>query len=136
MFKRIITLFLAITLIFVTYIINQKPVFYGYANQFEIYFGDSAYTPCLVTDYISYALSFNKKGESCKTTKKVCPLQIIQDFNATVVLTECVKNGTSYYAYSPLIPYKEAIGGMVVNLHIFVANDYTVLGCPLIYGSF
>lgn len=136
MFKRIAALFLTITLIFAAYIMNQKPVFYGYAGEFEIYFGDSALTPSLVTDDIGYAFTFNKKGESCRIEKEVSPEQIIKEFNADIVFTERTDGGTSYYAYSPQIAYKELIGGRVVNLHIFVAEGYAVLGSPLIYGGF
>ena len=57
--------------------------------------------------------------------------------NARVLKTECLEDGTTViYAYSNLIKDKVDLDGKKVNLQIANKNDRTVIGWPLILGSF
>lgn len=57
---------------------------------------------------------------------------------ARVKFTEYVKNQnlTIIYAYTNLIPKYEMINNVKINLQISTSEQYSVIGWPLIYGSF
>lgn len=57
---------------------------------------------------------------------------------AKVKFTEYLKNQnlTIIYAYSKLIPKYEIINNIKINLQISTCEQYSVIGWPLIYGSF
>lgn len=57
--------------------------------------------------------------------------------NARVVKTEYLEDGTTIiYAYSNLINEKVEVFGKKVNLQIATKNERTIIGWPLILGSF
>ncbi|MBQ9795605.1 MAG: hypothetical protein IJW36_01405 [Clostridia bacterium] len=57
--------------------------------------------------------------------------------NARVVKTEYLEDGTTViYAYTNLINKKVKLDNKNVNLQIATKNDRTVIGWPLILGSF
>ena len=62
----------------------------------------------------------------------------INTLKAKVKLTEYIdeQNLTIIYAYSNLIPSYETINNVKVNLQISTCNEYSVIGWPVIYGSF
>lgn len=61
----------------------------------------------------------------------------IKSLNARAVKTEYLDDGTIViYAYSNLIKKKVKVGNCQVNLQIATKDDRTVIGWPLILGSF
>ncbi len=61
----------------------------------------------------------------------------IKVLKARVVKTECLEDGTNViYAFTSLINDKVKVDGENVNLQIATRNDTTVIGWPLILGSF
>lgn len=62
----------------------------------------------------------------------------INTLQADIKFTEYLKNEqlTIIYAYSNLIPTHKYVNNYKINLQISVANDYIVIGWPLILGSF
>lgn len=61
----------------------------------------------------------------------------IKVLNARVVKTECLEDGTNViYAYTGLIEEKVNVDGKTVNLQIATKDEKTVIGWPLILGSF
>lgn len=63
--------------------------------------------------------------------------QAIDTLNARVVKTEYLDNGTIViYAFTNLINKKVKVDGKNVNLQFATNDEYTVVGWPLILGSF
>ena len=62
----------------------------------------------------------------------------INTLKATVKFTEYIKqqNLTIIYAYTKLINQYKIINNTRVNLQISTCDEYSVIGWPLIYGSF
>ena len=61
----------------------------------------------------------------------------LSTLNARVVKTEYLEDGTAIiYAYSNLINDKVKISGRNVNLQIATRDDRSVIGWPLILGSY
>ena len=141
MLKKVSLIFTAIILILITGITNTKPVFGGFADNFdcyEIYTSTYSSTENIIAvttlkEYLSVA---KKKGESCRGRGDASKDSIFSAFNARLIYIEETKEGTSYYGYSNKIKYQTEIKGGKVNLHVFVAKDYIKVGSPIIFGSF
>ncbi len=58
-----------------------------------------------------------------------------QKFDAKLLFTEQVEGATSYYLYSPALGGGVFLKGEKVNLQIAVGGGQTVVGTPLIFGS-
>ena len=58
-----------------------------------------------------------------------------QKFGAKLLFTEQVDGATSYYLYSPALGGGVSLKGEKVNLQIAVGGGQTVVGTPLIFGS-
>ncbi len=92
----------------------------------------------LGTCYMNYGKTENVSvvGESM-TIQNFEPASAIKELSADIVKTECLEDGTIIiYAYSRLIPKKVEIEGKKVNLQIAYYEEYSVIGWPLILGSF
>lgn len=74
-------------------------------------------------------------GESLKI-ENFEPISALKKLNAKIVKTEYVEDRIIIYAYSPLINKVVTVDNQKVNLQIAQTEDYTVLGWPLILGSF
>ena len=75
-------------------------------------------------------------GESI-SVKNLEVASAIKKLNARVVKTEYLEGGTTVvYAYSNLINDRVEVFGKSVNLQIAITDDKTVIGWPLILGSF
>ena len=138
MLKKSIITILIIVFFLCIYAENSKPIFSGYAKNFEVYQSrgsiSSAIKNCTALDML-----FMRKvqGEGCKVSESEFDLELfLSDFNAKIVFIEQVDGITSYYAYSPKVKYLENIGERVVNLHVAVSGEQVTLGSPIIYGSF
>ena len=137
MFKKIFTILLSIIISFTFNMVNNKPLFLGFSDKFELYLGSSSSTAMIVlvdeNTFINYK---NVCGESFKAEKNNFDLEnFLQRFNAKIVFTETIEQGISYYAYSNKIKYKKTVRGKLVNLQIFIGDMVTV-GAPIIFGSF
>lgn len=62
----------------------------------------------------------------------------IKKLKAKVKFTEYLdeQNLTLIYAYTKLISKYEIVNNVKINLQISTCDEYTVIGWPLIYGSF
>ncbi len=123
----------------------------NYKNNFSLldyFIGEyQAYTEQPVLDnnvflgscYINYGKINNKQlliGESM-VINNFDPSDAIKKLKAVVVKTEYLENGaTVIYAYSPLINKNVQINSRKVNLQIAYYEHYSVIGWPLILGSF
>lgn len=138
MFKKYTSCVLCILLIVFCIFVQRQPVFSAYANTYQVYFADSyASSKSLRVDKNNYKFLSAIKGESVVVSCENFKLnQFLNEFGAKIIVTEKIAEGTSYYAYSPKINYLECIYGEKINLQIFVADSYIVLGTPIIYGSF
>ena len=78
----------------------------------------------------------NLIGESLKISNFE-PIDALKQLNAKVVKTEYLDNGTIViYAYSSLIKDKVEVDNKNVNLQIAQYENYSIIGWPLILGSF
>ena len=137
MFKRLMLLFLAVTISLAFLSLNSRPVFSDYSNKIELYFNSSSSMAQIVNiDSFNKQFFFSVRGESFKVDKQAFDLEnFLKEFSALMVFVEEIEEGVSYYAYSPKIKYRAKILGKTVNLHIFLGKQITV-GSPLIFGSF
>ena len=62
----------------------------------------------------------------------------INKLKAKVKFSEYIEeqNLTLIYAYTGLIPKYEIVNNVKINLQISTCDEYSVIGWPLIYGSF
>ena len=75
-------------------------------------------------------------GESM-VIKNFEPISAIKTLNAKIVKTEVLKNGAVViYAYTSLISNNVKIENELVNLQIAYYENHSVIGWPLILGSF
>ena len=113
-----------------------KPTFYGYSKEFTVYDGFSSSVRSKTVGEEDFPL-FIACGESfVLSSGEITPQKIIDDYTATLVFTEKTEQGESFYAYSEKIAKFLKIYGRKVNLHIFVGKKTTVVGSPIIFGSF
>ncbi len=142
MFKKILVCFLSLLLIFGIAIVNKKPIFSGYASNFEVYLGESSSNAKIVNASKIDFLFLNKVcGESFKIDSLDFNIdKFLVKQNAKIVFIEEIESGISIYAYSRTIKYKKRIKGKKVNLQIFIPKDIEntkiTVGTPIIYGSF
>ena len=137
MFKKI-SVALAVALLFMAAALTYlTPTFYGKTNEFTVYrFSDSSSGVAEKVSEQNYPI-LSATGESfCVDSGKVTPEQIISRYSASLVFTEKIVEGVSYYAYSSQIKRYKRVKGEKVNLHIFVGEQVTVVGSPIIFGSF
>ena len=95
----------------------------------------------LETSYMSTSDKGCKKGDIIGESLYFENLEIssaINTLKAKVKFTEYLdeQNLTVIYAYSNLIPKYETVNNVKVNLQISTCNEYSVIGWPVIYGSF
>lgn len=65
------------------------------------------------------------------------PIAAIEELNAKILFTEFLDTGASViYAYTDQIGRYVNVNGEKVNVQIAQYNDYSVIGWPLILGSF
>lgn len=113
------------------------PVFYGYSDKFTVYTVSASSSGRIEGKNTADFPLFDKYGESfIKNSDEISVKEVIKRFDAKLVLTEEIAEGVSYYAYSYKIPYEKTICGRKINLHIFVGAEKTVVGTPMIFGSF
>lgn len=78
---------------------------------------------------------FYKTGESIVLSEQY-ENNIIELLDAKIQFTETTCNGTSVYAYSKNIKNTITVKGKDVNIQVFYGKDKTILGSPIILGSF
>lgn len=79
----------------------------------------------------------NVTGESLKFTNDFKYLDdILKRYQAVNLFEERLQNKTCLYFYSPKINSCVIINGKKVNLHVVYDDEHTVVGTPLIFGSF
>lgn len=132
MFKKILCLSFAIFLIMFMWNIN------AFTNKLPNSVNHNAFldSSSSVCRFSSEKRQFFKKGESYQLEKKEDLHNILSFYNAKLELVEEIEDGTNYYAYSKDLRYCKEIKGKIINLHIFIGKNKTIIGTPLIFGSF
>lgn len=138
MFKKAVAVSLIALLFLCFHVQGSKPLFYSYADSFEVYLVDGSFSSNIKQcDYYEFISTKNIKGEACKINADNFDLDsFIKSFNARVVFVEELDEVVVYYAFSPEIKYLECVRGECVNLHVAVRKGQVTVGAPLIYGSF
>ena len=95
----------------------------------------------LVNTYMSTSCKGLQKGDIVGESMYFTNLEVgsaISTLKAKVKFTEYLEDQhlTIIYAYSKLIPKFEIIKNIKINLQISTCDEYSVIGWPLIYGSF
>ncbi len=136
MSKRILTAVTCVIALIVPLFTARQPLFDEYAQRFYVSYCNGSTQPQGV-DKTEFLFLSGVKGESAFIDKQNFNLaEFLKHFDAKVVLEEQIEQGTSYYAYSPIIKYRATVGGKRVNLHVFVAKNYVAVGAPIIYGGY
>ena len=138
MIKRIALFFVCIIAVVGATFTTRTPVFIKYSNDFELYINSrSSMAKIINVDYMNFYFCKNVYGESVEINADSFNLQdFLDDFNATVLFTEKIQGGVSYYAYSPKIKYQKTLNGKRVNLQVVQKESFVKAGAPLIFGSF
>ena len=78
----------------------------------------------------------NYIGESIKI-ENCEPLSAIKTLNGKILFCETLENGTEVlYAFSNKIPKSVKLNNQEVNIQVAHNNSYSIIGWPLILGSF
>ncbi len=80
---------------------------------------------------VSISKGYERADISGDTVKSV-----IETLKARIIKTENVGDITVIYAYSPMILKSVKLHGVTINLMIAKTSDRTVVGSPLIKGSY
>lgn len=64
------------------------------------------------------------------------PLELLKEYQATVLKVEKVDGITNYYCHSPLFGRGISIFGEKINLQIAKREDVVLVGTPILFGSF
>lgn len=129
MFKKVFFSFLCVIILLSLFLKNDVSYLDKIGKINENYYGKYS-SQCV---FYKSGLSFIKTGES--VTTYLTADEIIKELSATIVHTETVGENVNIFAYSKRLPKKVRINGKVINLHIFLSKDQTVVGSPLIFGS-
>lgn len=136
MLKKWLTCALCACLIVGFSTFSIKPLFYHYANEFEIYTGTSSERIYHVKEN-EFCFVFDARGEACLIDKDDFSLDVfLKEFSAKIIKTEQTDNGVSYYAVAPKMRYSVWLFNQTVNLHVFVGESTVKVASPIIYGSF
>ncbi len=136
MFKKIFMPISVATCLVLMFFVCNFPVFYNYTNKLEIYDNGKSAGEIINVNSLS-SIFIHKYGEAIYLDKdEFCLQNFLNDFNASIIFTENLENGTCYYAYSPQIKYVEKINGKNINLHVYVGKLNVKVGSPLIYGGY
>lgn len=118
--------------------LSSVPVFNEYAkDSLTVYTGSNS-SNCKEIKYNqTMLLPAGKTGESfCCKLSEINVTKLFKAFNADIVFSEDINEGTCLYAYSKKIPFYKYVSGKKINLHIFLGKETCVVGTPLIFGSF
>ena len=74
-------------------------------------------------------------GESIKVYNFE-PISALDELNARLIKTEQVEGATIFYAYSHLVDRSVNVFGTKCNIQIAYYDDYSIIGWPMILGSF
>ena len=112
------------------------PVFNGYSDKYTVYSLSSSSGKEEKVSASDFPL-IKKGGESFEINSgEISVGEILSRYNAKLIFTERIAEGIGYYAYSERIPYAKTVKNKKINLHIFVGKEKTVVGSPIIFGSF
>ena len=138
MFKRFLLIVSVVMLLIGLTLSYSAPLFMKKGKTVEAYIGSSSSLAVIEeVDALSFMLLKGVKGESIELDYGEFNLSsFLKEFRAKLLFVEQVKEGVSYYAYSPKIPYEKRINGKMVNLHVFKSCKRVKVGSPIIFGSF
>lgn len=134
MFKNAFILIISVLCFLSVWQINSKSTLSSFGEPYETYTqNNSSMAKIIPTEKLKY--TFLKTGESIIIENQDLE-QIFKNLEAETVFTETTSDGVSLYAYSKNIKNQIIINNKKVNLQIFVSKTKTVIGTPIIFGSF
>lgn len=135
MTKKALVLIAGLLIIGFVWAVNSKPQLSFFSSDRYAYLGSNSSSADIVKTN-NFCLYFNRTGESVELAYKVDVDKIFNGLQAKLVFSEQTDDGVSYYAYSPVLKFQTLLSGKRVNLHVFVGENRSVIGSPLIFGSF
>ena len=135
MLKKTFVVLAAVLMFFSIWYINVKPELQDFGNTYETYIGGNS-SLAKIQKSGSYGLNFLTAGESVRVDSVLDLGTILNALDADLVFSEKCSEGVNYYAYTSKLKHKKLINGKLVNLQVFVSEEQTVIGTPLIFGSF
>ena len=106
--------------------------YYAYTES-RISFDSINLGMCYMTE--SSVLVEDVVGESIKVYNFE-PISALEQLNARLIKTEQVEGATVFYAYSHLVDRSINVFGTECNIQIAYYDDYSIIGWPMILGSF
>lgn len=136
MLKNTVIYIIAVFCFFSIWQLNSKSYISSLGTPYETYVGNYSSTAKIIaTDNLKIKFLYLKTGESVLVLD-LSKEEILQDLNAKVVFTETTIEGVNIYAYSDKLKNKIQLNGETVNVQIFYNDTKTVIGTPIIFGSF
>lgn len=126
MAKKLLSIIALISLAVINFLYYNE--FIGESRVFVINGKSSGVISC---DYKDWAFCDGVSFEIHKTRT-----QFLNGLNAKLVAVEEVGNVINYYYYSKKIAKKEVVGGRMVNIHIAVRGEQSLVGIPFIYSGY
>jgi hypothetical protein len=141
MAKKFLTLAFAFISMAFIWFVNSKPLFNNLGDGYEVYLKSNSSKAQIVSVLKSNLWLYPQRyGEACvikdNNLAEKNPLDYIQNFGGKLIFSEQTEQGISYYGYSPRIKYAKILNGKKINLHLFVGENYSKIGSPIIYGSY
>ena len=107
-----------------------------FGTPYETYtVSNSSIAKIIPTEKFKLKSSYIKTGESVVVYGYDID-DVLKDLNAEIKFTETTTNGVSIYAFSKKLKNKITINNEIVNVQIFYNESKTVVGTPIIFGSF
>lgn len=137
MLKKIFCAILSVLLLGAVWTITGGSEFKALNGKSRFYFYNaSSLADSVKSDEFLPAAYLLRTGESVFIDKYVDYSKIFLKYDAELCFTEELEEGVSYYGFSKELKYKKQINGKIINLHVFVGKNYTVVGTPIIYGGY
>lgn len=136
MFKKAVVFLMSVFCILALYQENSQSQLSAFGSPYEIYAQqNSSLAKIIRSTAIERQKIFFKTGESIIVSEQY-ENSILQLLDAKIVFKETSSRGTSVYGYSKKLKNSINVKGQKINLQIFYGEDKTVLGSPIILGSF
>ena len=134
-----VVLFIFIVLLGTTNIQKDFSLLNYFSGEYTVYTSNKSGTDSVNLGFCymnSQKVDEHIVGESM-VIKNLEVSSAIQTLNAKVIKTEYLEDGTTViYAFTNLIEEKVNVSGNLINIQIAIKEERTVIGWPLILGSF
>ena len=136
MLKKILIAISCILLFGLVWALNNDYVLTSFNGKRTVYLSSYSSNCRIENTNLNKCFYLSSTGESVEIDSEIPYTEIFDFYNAKTVFIEDHFGGESYYGYSSKIKYSVKLNGKRVNIHVVKKSGKTVIGIPLIYGSF